>query len=136
MIKLERQRKNLGKQIDITLYVDDKPQYIDRIPGDTKENLILAIQRQILNKYAQKLANRLLSQIGQPSQRFGQFARSVQRLPQEGYIPALTNKLGQLGRYVEYYPNRRTKKDFHTLMEVIKHYEEREPAHCLIKSQA
>jgi len=136
MIRLVRYLNLLEEKVSLIFLVDGRSRYIDDVPFDTPEHLLSKLQRQQLNKYAQHIANRLLSQIGQPSQRFGRFARSVQRLPQEGYIPALTNKLGQLGRYVEYYPNRRTKKDFHTLMEVIKHYEEREPAHCLIKSQA
>ena len=105
--------------VKITLRVNGQARDIATIPGDKIERL---------NKYAQHIANRLLSQIGQPSQRFGRFARSVQQLPQEGYIPALTNKLGQLERYVEYYPSRGLKRDFFTLKEVIKHYEEREPA--------
>lgn len=114
--------------VKITLRVNGQARDIATVPGDKIERLQAAIKRRMLNKYAQHIANRLLSQIGQPSQRFGRFARSVQQLPQEGYIPALTNKLGQLERYVEYYPSRGLKRDFFTLKEVIKHYEEREPA--------
>lgn len=114
--------------VKITLHVDGQARDIATVPGDKIERLQAAVERRMLNKYAQHIANRLLSQIGQPSQRFGRFARSVQALPLEGYIPALTNKLGQLERYVDYYRTKGLKRDFFTLKEVIKHYEEREPA--------
>ena len=123
MIKLVRQDELWGENSHITLYDDGKARDIATVPGDKIERLQAAIERRMLNKYAQHIANRLLSKIGQPSQRFGRFARSVQRLPQECYIPALTNKLGQLERYVEYYPSRGLKRDFLTLKEIIKHYE-------------
>ncbi len=129
MIKFECKYK-VGSQVsDIVLYVNGFPCDMAALPNDKADWLKIQVKRNMLNRYAHKIATRLLSNLEPGGHQWEVLAEALQGLPPNSCIPYLQSQMAQLEVCLQHHNDLSLRRNLRRLKDAIQYYyEELEPA--------